>query len=175
MPPRWGFWFQWNERHRRVGPTHVCIPARRRRKTGDKDDDDAINDMQLRMAGGFGLLSEQGNLTLGSLTQRNATASNSRRHESKCKQVQVCQAVLDQADNESFWPRVVSYFRNIKVLLLGTLQGCLIARQYMVGYALPERTDSDPPWDLSSKRVMGISASHHLPPPPPAEVNKAPE
>lgn len=37
--------------------------ARRRRKTGDKDDDDAINDMQLRMAGGFGLLSGQGNLT----------------------------------------------------------------------------------------------------------------
>lgn len=113
MPPRWGFWFQWNERHRRVGPTHVCIPARRRRKTGDKDDDDAINDMQLRMAGGFGLLSGQGNLTLGSLTQRNATASNSRRHKSKCKRVQVCQSVLDQADNESFWPRVVSYFRNI--------------------------------------------------------------
>lgn len=83
--------------------------------------------------------------------------------------------VLDQADNESFWPRVVSYFRNIKVLLLGTLQGSLIARQYMVGYALQERTDSDPPWDLSSKRVMGISASHHPPPPPPAEVNKAPE
>lgn len=96
MPPRWGFWFQWNERHRRVGPTHVCIPARRRRKTGDKDDDDAINDMQLRMAGGFGLLSGQGNLTLGSLTQRNATASNSRRHESKCKRVQVCQYWIKQ-------------------------------------------------------------------------------